>query len=342
MEQSAESNNRSFFQKYPFLTWLMVGIGGVTAVKSSFKFFKYLNSVNFFRKPSAEYLRARYGDSSWVVITGATDGIGKQFALTLASLGFNLMLIGRSQEKLNTITQELNEKAPNINCKTYLVNLSNISDVTILNDFSKHIEGLDISMLINSAGVSYTNWHEDLTHEQIIELINVNVIAPSLLTKIILPILKKREKKSAIINIGSFTGKHPFPFISAYSGSKAFVSAFSESLLVENQYKIDVLAINPHYVSTKMIRYQKISFETRSPEEVVNACFRDLGRRKSSFGHINHELLNAYYQILPQKYLDSKLREKMLNITNQIVAIQKAMARRNSKRSEIKKPNSEK
>jgi len=321
------------FQKQPLITGSLFALGTATFALKSFKGIKYLWSVNFFRPTNLDLLQKRYGQNSWVVVTGATDGLGKAFALRLAQADFNLVLLGRSETKMAKVVEEIQSQGHKINCETVIFDLKNSAQADQLNALlDKALENKDVSMLINNAGISSTEFHEEVPNQEILDMININCLAPSLISKKILPLLKQRSLKSAMINVSSFTGVHPMPFTAVYSGTKAFLDAFSKSVAIENREKIDVISLTPFYVSTKMIKYQKQDFETRSPEDVIEACFRDLGSRDRTFGHISHELIHAYSAIMPEKYVENFRKTRMLEVVNKIRAIKEAMAKRSRKK----------
>ena len=118
--------------------------------------FLYLIYRHYIRKPHD--IQKRYGKNSWVIITGATDGIGKGFAIEFAKLDFNILLVSRTEEKLKTVCEEIKSINPNIKTD-YIV--FDFSSKKTLSDYKESFECLtnkkyDVSILINNIGYAQT------------------------------------------------------------------------------------------------------------------------------------------------------------------------------------------
>ena len=314
--------------KHPYVTMTFFSFGVYFLGSKGFHFIKAFSSKNIFSKNIYSSLKQRYGSNSWVVITGATDGIGKEFALNFAKNNFNLVLVARNPDKLKSVAEEINILNTEIKTKQALIDFNTVENTLAYNKYYEEVKDLDISMLINNAGVTYTNWHHDLTIDQIREIINVNCLSTALMSNKTIPLLRKRSCRSAIINTSSFVGVHPAPFLATYSGSKAFVDAFSTSLYLENNDKIDVISMKPYYVSTKMTKYQKVKYDTISVEDYVDSCIREIGRNSSSFGHYKHKLMDLWYRCLPRRFLEKMRYTQMKKVVDQLKKIEELRSRR--------------
>mmetsp|Transcript_16387 Transcript_16387/g.39976 ORF Transcript_16387/g.39976 Transcript_16387/m.39976 type:complete len:312 (+) Transcript_16387:34-969(+) len=190
---------------------------------------------------------------SWAVVTGSTDGIGKELAKQLAKKGINVVIVGRTPSKLADAKKEIKEKAPNVEVKEVQFDFSSASQADYAR-LEKEIGSLEVGILYNNVGVSYDHAEVllDITDEKIDSLIEVNNRSMVKVTRMVLPGMLSR-KKGAIINVGSFVGTVTDPFYAVYSGSKGFVTMFSKSLSVELKGTgVTVSDHNPLVVATKM------------------------------------------------------------------------------------------
>ncbi|XP_020598262.1 very-long-chain 3-oxoacyl-CoA reductase 1-like, partial [Phalaenopsis equestris] len=144
---------------------------------------------------------SRYG--SWAVITGATDGIGLALAFQLARRGLNLVLVGRSFDKLRAVSASITEKYPKVRIETVLIDFA-ADLVEGVARLKREIEGKDVGILVNNAGISYpyAKYFHEVDEELIENLIKVNVVGVTKVTHAVLPGMLER-KKGAILNIGS-------------------------------------------------------------------------------------------------------------------------------------------
>ena len=134
---------------------------------------------------------------------------------------------------------------------------------------------MDIGILVNNVGTSDMKNIDEFTPEEISDVINVNCTSMAGLTSILLPEMKKR-KKSAIINLSSFLGSSPSPYVSLYSATKAFNTLFSQSISEEESTQnIDILSVKPMFVESPLSRKKK-SFTVPDRRQCARACLREL------------------------------------------------------------------
>lgn len=182
------------------------------------------------------------------LITGASSGIGKATARTFAEEGFNLILCGRRQQKLEELQQELQKK-----CSVHLLNF----DVRNKEEVFSNIESLppkmaNIDILINNAGNAHgLDPIQDGSVEDWDTMIDINVKGLLYVSKAIIP--KMTERASGhIINIGSTAGKEVYPNGNVYCASKHAVDAITQGMRIDlNGKGIRVGAINPGMVETE-------------------------------------------------------------------------------------------
>lgn len=231
-------------------------------------------------------------ENSYVVITGATAGIGKAFAETFAKLGFNLVLIGRSQEKLDAMELEILAIDASVKVVKICVDFTQTYKKSDLEEaVISRLNGLDISILVNNVAVGECYAFHDLSAAKIFRIIHTNVYPQVYLTRLLIGRLNARSAthRTAIINISSNLGTEVFlPYFSVYSATKAFNDHFSKVLSVEFP-KLDVLSARPGRTQTNMNPKAKTS-----PEDQVKAILRSLGVKNETTGTFR-SFLEAYF-----------------------------------------------
>lgn len=214
----------------------------------------------------------------WVVITGATDGIGKAYALALAKRGMSIVLISRTEAKLQAVSKEITDKGyKGVEVKYVVCDYSNF-DKKSQDTVSAAIKDLDIGILINNVGVSYPypKFFHELTDEQVLSLMEMNINSTTWMTKMVIGGMDER-KRGSIINISSAAGLYTMPLLAQYSAAKAYIEKFSRGLSCEYAKKnITVQCQTPFYVATKLAKMRK-SFTTPTPDEYVKLALRWVG-----------------------------------------------------------------
>jgi 17beta-estradiol 17-dehydrogenase / very-long-chain 3-oxoacyl-CoA reductase len=224
---------------------------------------KLLSAVYYhFLRPSADLSKFGAKKGGWAIVTGCTDGIGRGFAEVLCERGFNLVLLSRNQEKLQDLSRALEKINNKVQTKVLPVNCSDVSPANF-ERIRQGIEGLDVSILVNNVGVNLEipTALEDNTDEMLDNMINVNIIFTTKLTRLVIPILKRRPGGSIVLNLTSLASRVPLPLLTVYSASKAYTENFSSSLVAEfAPSRIRSVAILPGYVMSSMTRIKKPSF----------------------------------------------------------------------------------
>ncbi|MGT2637858.1 SDR family NAD(P)-dependent oxidoreductase [Streptococcus ratti] len=165
----------------------------------------------------------------YTLITGASSGIGKSTAELFASKGKNLILIARSANALKEVKREINAKYPNLDI---VVRDYDLTDIAGLNDLYNSFKEYDIETFINNAGIGLLGSVHENPIEKIIDMINLNSLAVSVLSALYVKDYKDIEG-SQLINIASAAGYVTSPGSTAYTASKFFVTSFTESLAQE-------------------------------------------------------------------------------------------------------------
>ncbi|MFA6152105.1 MAG: SDR family oxidoreductase [Chitinophagaceae bacterium] len=166
----------------------------------------------------------------YILITGASSGIGYEMANELAAKGLNLILVARTEAKLQQMQSELTSKY-GILVQYFATDLSDVNAAKNLYQKVKD-ENLLVTHLVNNAGVgNYGNFTETPLEEEL-SMIQLNISSLVVLTKLFAQDMVSR-KSGRIMNISSLVAFLPMPYFSVYSATKAFVKAFSETLAAE-------------------------------------------------------------------------------------------------------------
>jgi short-subunit dehydrogenase len=190
------------------------------------------------------------------LITGASAGIGREFARQLAGRGRSLILVARREQKLNELREDLKQQDPNLAvhiCKTDLANLTQLKELVAWLEREK----IDVDLLINNAGLGDLGpfaTSDPIRNEQ---MTLVNVVALTSLTRHLLPQMIAR-KRGGILNVSSSAGFLPIPNFAVYAATKAYVTSFSEALRAElHGTGVSVCALCPGPVHTEFLEVAK-------------------------------------------------------------------------------------
>jgi short-subunit dehydrogenase len=184
------------------------------------------------------------------LITGASAGIGLEFAQQLAGRAGSLVLVARRLDRLEELRAELTKKHPNLNVHCRGVDLSKQSEVEALLA-SLTQERIAIDFLINNAGLGDRGAFATAEAERLHQMLGVNIIALTMLTRALLPGMIA-TKHGAILNVSSSAGFLPIRKMAVYAASKSYVTSFSDSLRGEVRKEgIVISALCPGPVDTE-------------------------------------------------------------------------------------------
>ena len=259
--------------------------------------FYYVIYPRFLRK--AHNLHERY-NGGWAIVTGASDGIGYEYCIQLASRGFDIILIARNIKKLEFKAKKLREKFPGIQTECIKFDFDTwYSKESYSELFLKLDEIPDISILVNNVGALWFKPFEELTHEEIDQVIRVNNQSLIHLTRYFLPRFLKRSEKWLIINVGAGLGCKGFPGFSVYGATKAFLHNFIEGIQKEYKGRIDILLSIACPVHTNM-NPEEIKVPFSIPvQDYVGCVMNDIGYTDVTYGHYKHELLGRFLIYTP-------------------------------------------
>lgn len=164
----------------------------------------------------------------WAIITGASAGLGVEFAKLCARDGFSLVLVARRKERLEALANELKSAHPEIRVEVIKQDLTESGAAHRLHEQVMALTH-DIDILINNAGFGAAGAFPKPELSKQTEMIDLNVRTLVELTGLFLPRMLTR-KMGRILNVGSLAGFQPGPYMSVYYATKAFVNSFSEAL----------------------------------------------------------------------------------------------------------------
>jgi uncharacterized protein len=212
------------------------------------------------------------------LITGASSGIGEEFAKQLAARGHELVLVARRKDRLERIADGLPTKAQIVTCDLG-------SEAA---DLPGKVSGTRIDLLVNNAGFGLRGHFADLPLERQAELVRVNCEAVVILTRAFVPPMIERGS-GGMITVASTAGMQPLPYEATYAASKAFALNFTEALHAElRNTGVRVLAVSPGPVPTEwqqVAGYDEVGGEMMpgaiEADQVVREALRsyDRGRR---------------------------------------------------------------
>ena len=216
------------------------------------------------------------------VVTGASSGIGRGYAERLASNGMDVVVVGRRMDPLDALKRELERGG--VRVRTIVADLARAEDVQRL---VTELATLPVELLVNNAGVAHYMPFAQLPVERARELVDVNALAPVLLTRAAIPGMVERGR-GAIINVASllaFSGAARAPQLpqrAVYAATKAFLVTFTEILAAElagTGVKIQVVC--PGVVRSEFHSRQGIDMSQvprMEPDQIVTASLADLER----------------------------------------------------------------
>lgn len=190
-------------------------------------------------------------DSRWVMVTGASSGLGLEMARQLArDHNANLTLVARRADRLATLREELEGKY-GVSVQTVVADLSRETDVERV--FREATSEHDLYGAILNAGITHFGEHMDLAWPEFKTMLDTNVNAVAHLTHLSVPYLLERKQSGGLMLVASMAGVTPVPYQAAYSGTKAFLLGFGHSLWHELKHTdVSITTFVPGGIATEM------------------------------------------------------------------------------------------
>ncbi len=256
---------------------------------------------------------ARYGP--WVLVTGASGGIGAAFARALAQRGCNVALAARRLERLDELAEELRRES-GVEARAVRVDLTDGEGPARL---AAAVADLDLGLLVNNAGFGWQGPFRLQEPQAIARMVRLNCEAPALLARAILPRLVARGRGGMIV-VASMAGFQPTPWVSLYGATKAFDLMLGTALAVELRGTgVDVLSIAPGHTRSEFHAVAGVHGPAlgtpADPDALARAALAQLGRRAVYVPGWRHRCVLGAQRLFPRSWVAAasgrRLRRRM-------------------------------
>lgn len=234
------------------------------------------------------------------LVTGASSGIGRDIAKYLSSLGYDLVVVARRKDKLEELKVELKT-----NVRIIELDLSVSDNCFLLYEQTKKE---DIDVLINNAGFGVFGRFVDTNLEKEIDLINLNIKALHILTKLYVRDMAKKDK-GYILNVSSVAGMMPGPLMACYYASKAYVLRLTGGISAElkkAKSNVSISALCPGPVKTEFNDVANVKFATKSLTSQYVAKYavdKMLKKKEVIIPGVGNKLLQILAKVIPNRII---------------------------------------
>jgi len=240
----------------------------------------------------------KYGP--WALVTGASSGLGAEYARQIAAKGLHIILVARREDRLQELATEIT--------KDYDVETRVIAaDLTADGACARVIEetrDLEVGLLVNNAGYGMSGNYHQLDPDRQVNMTVLNCVVPVLLTNHYLPQMIDRGR-GGLIFLASTAGYQATASFGTYGATKAFNLMLGESLWKEcKPLGVDSLAVSPGFTRTEFTDVADMDpglFRVATADQVVAASLRNLGRRPSFVHGWLNKILNFTVRISPRR-----------------------------------------
>jgi len=249
---------------------------------------------------------------SYALITGSAKGIGKSIANELAKRGYDLLLTDIDELNLEKTASEIFSKY-GVDINWLRTDLSQGHSVQQLFEWSGSWHD-ELDIVVNNAGYGLTGYFDQLSINEQLGIVDVNIKAAIAITYAFLPVLYKREK-AYLLNVGSTTAYQSVPYLTIYAASKAFILSYTRSLRYElRNSNISVSCLVPGPTDTEWVQRAGIGTHTwkaakifnMSPDEVGMIGVKGLFKGKAEIIAGFSNKLNAFLpKFFPKKFVES-------------------------------------
>lgn len=269
-----------------------------------------LHSVIPYLRPSKldRYLETADGKTPWALVTGSNSGIGKAFANELAGRGFNIVLLGRSKDKLKATKAELQALHPGRKFRVVVTTPAQCTSASKVSfpDIASAVKDLNLNILVNNLGGAMPRAEfgtiDYYTTAELTEHINVMATFPTLLTSTLFPALM-RNGPGLVINIGSFADEG-IPYLPTYGPTKSFLMTSSKELAREVKCEgrdVEVLGLRVGLVSGTGLNKKPASFFEPDAADFVKAALARVGCGRTVIGaYWPHALQSGLVNMVPE------------------------------------------
>lgn len=285
-------------QKHKTKMWL--GLGLAAGFVAGFKMWRQYKA-----RQNSPLIRE--GESFWALVTGASSGIGAVYARRLAKRGYNLVLVARRKERLDTMAEEL-VTAFRVKVRVLTADLSTTEGIEQVEALLAAMGNLNI--LVNNAGFGSSGQFAKKDIEVQDSMIHLHVVASVRLTRAALPVMLE-QKRGAIVNVSSLMAFFPLSGGATYSATKSYLNAFTEALHQELAGSgVRVQALCPGFTRTEFQTASGIGHlgvpepAWMKPESVVDRSLRDLeNARVISVPGVGNRFLSCCAPFIPRAWI---------------------------------------
>jgi 17beta-estradiol 17-dehydrogenase / very-long-chain 3-oxoacyl-CoA reductase len=288
---------------------------------------RLLQELHLFLRPSSLSRYRTPGKETWAFVSGASDGIGLGFAQELCQRGFNVFLHGRNRDKLLSIQEQLRTTYPSVQTKIIVFDALNPNED--MDRIVREIGDAHLTVLVNNiggcllSGPPYVRL-QNITYKQMNDMITVNTVFMTNLTRLLLPTLLKNAP-GLIMNISSATS-FGLPWLTVYAGTKGFVNSFSKSLAAEMRAEgedVEVLAVIVGSVKTAGNDVDEGVF-TPKARKMASASLDRVGCGwMVTWGYWLHRLQGIGFEILPLKVIQGMAANAERELLRQFIEKEK-------------------
>lgn len=240
------------------------------------------------------------------VVTGASSGLGVEFAKAFAARGANLVLVARREDRLNTLASEITQKH-SVQVETLVLDLSLAdSGDKLLAELRQR--NLNVDILVNNAGFGTGGRIANENRDRVKEEINLNVLTLTDLTIGVLPSML-RQNFGVIINVASTASYQPVPGLAVYSATKAYVRSFTEALWGElDKTGVRAITLSPGATATEFFDVAGTTPAGKlvDPARVIQTVLNELDKPSSKPSVIDgfrNRLMAGISRLAPRKIL---------------------------------------
>jgi short-subunit dehydrogenase len=258
----------------------------------------------------AGYLQSTYG--KWALITGASAGIGQDFATLLAKEQINVVLVARRKDRLDELAKDLTTRF-GVETKVIAEDLGTHDGPYNVVKAVKNLD-VDIGLFVNNAGFGWFGKFADQQVEAVEQMIQLNVTSVAVLTRLLLTEFKKRNQRSGVIITASLGAFFPGPISSLYVATKAFdqylsIGCWGEENFIDPQAKnkVDFLSLEPGATKTEFATVAKAATHLvndasryTSSEQVASVALDALCDRRPSIIPAHKDYFTSLLAILPR------------------------------------------
>ena len=237
------------------------------------------------------------------LITGASGGLGAEFARQIAAGGMNLILVARSRDKMETLATELRERH-GVQVQVIAQDLSALDAAQKIQSAVASM-GWNVGLLVNNAGFGSHGRFQNLDVNGELRMVDLNCRTPVALTAAFIPQMIER-RNGGVIFLASIGAYQPTPFFATYGATKAFNLMLGEALWAElRDYNVDVIALSPGYTRTEFQQVAGVQNKPvtgwSDPRDVVERCLNKLGRKPSTIPGFMNWLLAWSIRFTPRR-----------------------------------------